>query len=128
MTHRNRNATWSTPMKAMVSPDLLAEPLTLSTIKRRVRRSGGRLRVPVSIVSGLAAVGAVIALWAPTYLGVRNDLGIPAWPEVFEWSLVVVGALGLGGVVYLAWQDTRDPTWRASHGFLRRIRSNSAGH
>lgn len=92
------------------------------------RRSAGRLHVPISIISILAAIGAIVAFWAPAYLRILDHLGagFSAQSDVLGWSLLAVGAFGLGGVVYLAWQDTRDPAWRAAHGL--RPRSNSSTH
>ena len=89
-------------------------------------RSAGRWHVPVSIISILAGLGAVVAFWAPAYLKILDHLGggFSAQSDALGWSLLVVGAFGLGSVVYLAWQDTRDPAWRAAHGM--RARSKSA--
>ena len=95
------------------------------------QRSSGRFYIPISVlVSVLAGLGAVVAFWAPAYLGILDYLGggLPAQSEALGWSLLAVGAFGLGGVVYLAWKDTRDPVWRAAHGLPRRPRSNSAAH
>ena len=85
-------------------------------------RSSGRLHIPVSIITVLAGLGAVVAFWAPAYLTILDHLGggFSAQSEALGWSLLVVGAFGLGSVVYLAWQDTRDPKWRAEHGLPRR--------
>ena len=93
-----------------------------------VGRSAGRLHIPVSIISILAAFGAVVAFWAPAYLAILDHLGggLVANSEALGWSLFAVGAFGLGSVVYLAWQDTRDPAWRAAHGLPRLPRSSAA--
>jgi hypothetical protein len=95
-----------------------------------IRRSTGRLHIPVSIISVLACVGAVVAFWAPAYLGILDYFGggLVARSEALGWSLVAVGAFGLGSVVYLAWRDTRDPVWRAAHGLPPHTRSNTPGH
>lgn len=116
-------------MKVTVSPGMSAEQLAFAVARARARRSMRRLRVPVSSITILAAFGAVVALWAPTYLGVLDHLrsGLFVRTDVLEWSMVVVGAFGLGGVLYLAWKDTRDPQWRAAHGLSRRPRSRTAG-
>ena len=98
---------------------------TLSPLESPILRSTGRLHIPV-----LAALAALVALWAPVYLALVDyfDDGMLARPEVLEWSLFVIGAAGLGSVVYLAWRDIRDPAWRAAHGLPRRPQSNTAAH
>ena len=103
---------------------------TIISLGSPIHSSAGRLHIPVSIISVLAAFGAVVAFWAPAYLTILDTLGggLSAQSEALGWSLFVVGALGLGSVVYLAWQDTRDPAWRAAHGLPRGPRSNSTGH
>lgn len=95
-----------------------------------IRRSTGRLHVPVSIISILAAMGAIVAFWAPAYLRILDRFGggFSERSDLLGWSLLAVGAFGLGSVVYLAWQDTRDPAWRTAHGLPRRPRSNSTAH
>jgi len=92
-----------------------------------VRQSTGNLHIPVSIMSALGALGALVALWAPAYLRILDTLGdgFSTRSEALGWSLLAVSASGLGSVVYLAWQDTRDPVWRAAHGLPWRTRSNS---
>ena len=95
-----------------------------------ISRSTGRSHVPVSIISILAGLGVLVAYWAPAYLEILDYFGggLFTRSEAFEWSLVAVGALGLATVVYLGWQDTRYPAWRAAHGLPRYTRSNAAGH
>jgi hypothetical protein len=95
-----------------------------------IHRSTGRLHIPVSIITILAGLGAVVAYWAPAYLRILDALGggFSARSDALAWSLLAVGAAGLASVLYLAWQDTRDPAWRAAHGLPRRTRSNSARH
>ena len=90
-----------------------------------VRRSTGNLQIPVSIVSALAGFGALVAFWAPAYLTILGALGVAQF-EALGWLLFAVGAFGLATVVYLAWQDIRDPVWRAAHGLPGRTRSKSA--
>jgi hypothetical protein len=109
-------------------PAAPAEQLTFAAAKGVVRRSTGRLNIPVPVISALSTLGAIVALWAPAYLGLLDRFGgeFPARSEALEWALVAVGAFGLGSVFYLAWQDTRDPAWRAAHGLPRRG-SNAAG-
>ena len=103
---------------------------TIISLGSPIHRSSGRLHIPVSIITVLAALGALVALWAPAYLGLLDYFGGGLIPrsETLEWSLLVVGASGLASVLYLAWQDTRDPVWRAAHGQPRRTRSDIAGH
>ena len=98
---------------------------TMTLLASPLRRPAARLHIPVSIVSVLAGLGAVVAFWAPAYLETLNHFGggLAPQPEALGWSLFVVGALGLGTVVFLAWKDTRDPAWRAAHGLPRRPRS-----
>ncbi len=90
---------------------------TLSPLARPIRRSTGQLHIPI-----LAALAALVALWAPVYLALVDYFGdgMLARPEALEWSLFVIGAAGLGSVVYLAWRDTRDPAWRAAHELPQR--------
>lgn len=101
---------------------------TSISFENPAQRSSGRFYIPASIVSVLAALGAVVAFWAPAYLTILDTLGggLSAQSEALGWSLLAVGAFGLGSVVYFAWQDTRDPAWRTAHGLPRRP-SNSTG-
>src|SRR6185312_9787288 len=86
--------------------------------KHKIRRSAGKLHIPAPSMTVLAVFGALVALWAPVYLAILSYLGNGpgARSEALEWSLVVLGAFGLGRVLHLAWRDTRDPAWRAAHG------------
>lgn len=97
------------------SPDTSAERRASGS----ERKPAGSLHIPI-----LAALGAVVAFWAPAYLAILNFLGggPSARSEALEWSLLAVGACGLASVLYLAWRDTRDPAWRAAHGLPRRPR------
>jgi hypothetical protein len=65
---------------------------------------------------------ALVALWAPAYLALLDQLGIElaSGPEPLQWALVAVGTFGLGSVLYTSWRDTRDPAWRAAHGLTPR--------
>lgn len=69
------------------------------------------------LAAALATAAALVALWAPAYLSLLDNFGgeYAVRSELFEWLLVVIAAFGLGSVLYLAWQDTKDPTWRANH-------------
>ena len=94
-------------------------------------RSGGHMPAPrhllatakgsvtrLSIIWVLATLGALVALWAPVYLGILDFFGGELSPrsEALEWSVVAVGVFGFASVFYVAWKDTRDPAWRAAHG------------
>ena len=100
----------------------------VSIAKRRARRSTGRTGVPVPILTILAVWGAIVAFWAPAYLGMLDHLGgnISARTEALEWLLLAIGASGLAGIGFIAWRDTRDPAWRAAHGLPQRPRSNAS--
>jgi len=90
--------------------------------------STGRLHLPPAITTVLAGAGALVALWAPAYVEILRHLGggRAALPDALGWLLFAVGAAGLGSVVRLAWQDTRDPAWRARHGLPQPRRSGAA--
>jgi hypothetical protein len=92
------------------------------------RRTGSDLSVSLKFV--LSNWGAVIALWAPAYLALldRYGRGVVTRTEALEWALVIVGVLGLGSVLYVAWQDTRDTAWRTAHGMPQLPRPNAPGH
>ena len=73
--------------------------------------------MPVSLKTALTNWAAIVALWAPASLAVLDLFGPAslARSEPLQWALVVVGAAGLGSVLYASWKDTRDPTWRTAH-------------
>ncbi len=75
----------------------------------------------VSTKTVLASVAAVVALWSPAYLALLDHAGLDsaAESEALQWTLLAVGAVGLGSILYSAWRDTRDPAWRAAHPWLR---------
>ena len=83
-------------------------------------------RVPLKSI--LINLAAVVALWAPVHLALLDYLGPKsvAQSEPLQWVLVIIGFMGMGGVLYACWKDTRDPAWRAAHG-LPQIRSGAAG-
>ncbi|HKS84976.1 MAG TPA: hypothetical protein VJR71_05830 [Pseudolabrys sp.] len=61
---------------------------------------------------------ALVALWALPYLTLLDRLNIDAAQSApLQWSLLIVGALGLAGVLYAAWSRTLDPAWRSRQGF-----------
>ena len=65
---------------------------------------------------------ALVALWALPYLTLLKYLRIDvAQSEALQWSLVIVGGLGIASLLLTAWRRTLDPAWRARHGLgLRR--------
>jgi hypothetical protein len=98
-------------MKSIISMERIPNNSAQQTF-RTTKRDTHRL-----LTTTLAAVGALVALWGPTYLSLLDNFGgeFAARSEAFEWLLVMVAAFGLGSVLYLAWQDTNEPTWRAAH-------------
>jgi hypothetical protein len=101
---------------------------TIISLERPIRSSSGRLQISISILSAVAAAAALVALWAPTYLGILDHLGggLSAQSETLAWSLLAVGVFGWASVFYIAWLDTLDPAWRAAHGLPRHTQSNRA--
>ena len=73
----------------------------------------------VSFSSALTNWAALVALWALPYLTLLDHLRLDA-SETLQWSLLVIGALGLISVLYTAWKETIDPAWRARHGLTLR--------
>jgi hypothetical protein len=95
---------------------------------RRQRADGGRMSwfqrnicgdpVRPSAGSVLVNWAALVALWALPYLTLLDRLHIDAaQSEILQWSLLIVGTLGLVSVLYAAWSQTLDPAWRRRHGF-----------
>ena len=81
--------------------------------------------IVVSLGNVLANWAALVALWALPYLTLLDHLhSEAAHSQVLQWSLAVVGVLGVGRILYVAWQQTRDPVWRARHGLAPRGRPN----
>jgi hypothetical protein len=74
---------------------------------------------PKAILMNFAAM---VALWALPYLALLDRFGPAhlARSEPFQWMLVAIGTMGLASVLFVAWKDTRDPAWRASHGLRQR--------
>jgi hypothetical protein len=75
--------------------------------------------VPLSSNTVLANWAALMALWALPYLTLLHHFQLEA-SQALQWSLLVVGICGTGGVLFMAWKDSCDPAWRAAHGLLRR--------
>jgi hypothetical protein len=77
----------------------------------------------VSLRSVLFNWAGLVALWALPYLTLLDHLRPDAArSEILQWSLLAVGTLGLVSLLYSAWRETLDPTWRAKHGFPPRRR------
>jgi hypothetical protein len=73
---------------------------------------------PVSPGAVLSTWAALVALWALPYLTLLDYLRIDmAQSEALQWLLAAIGASGVASVLFTAWRQSRDPAWRASHGF-----------
>ncbi len=83
----------------------------------------GQAGAGISISSVLVNWAGLVALWALPYLTLLDHLRVDAArSEILQWSLLVVGALGLVSILYTAWRETLDPAWRAQHGLTLRRR------
>ena len=83
---------------------------------RKWQSGRGPTRVHISVSSVLVNWAGLVALWALPYLTLLDHLRIDAaHSEVLQWSLLLVGALGLVSILYTAWRETLDPAWRARH-------------
>jgi hypothetical protein len=83
----------------------------------------GTLGARVSLSSVLFNWAGLVALWALPYLTLLDHLRLDAaHSETLQWSLLVIGALGLISLLYTAWTQTLDPEWRAKHGLTLRKR------
>jgi len=70
----------------------------------------------ISVSSVLVNWAGLVALWALPYLTLLDHLRVDAaHSEVLQWSLLVVGALGLVSILCTAWRASLDPRWRARH-------------
>lgn len=104
-------------------------PLTVqANLIRQQRTDSGRMPWlrrnicgdPMRLSAGSVLVNwaALVALWALPYLTLLDRLHIDvARSEILQWSLLVVGTLGLVSVLYAAWSKALDPAWRRRHGF-----------
>ena len=72
--------------------------------------------MPVSSNLVMVNWAAVMAMWAPPYLTLLHHFRIEP-PEAMQWSLVAVGVIGSISILYMAWRESRRPSWRASHGW-----------
>jgi hypothetical protein len=78
----------------------------------------------ISAKSISIALATLVAFWAPVCLALPHRLGAERWAPSVLWLFVIIGAWGLGSVLYTCWKDTRDHAWRAAHGLPPR-QSNS---
>jgi hypothetical protein len=87
-------------------------------------RGGGSGHASVSLSSVLFNWAGLVALWALPYLTLLDHLHLDvARSETLQWSLLIIGALGLASLLYTAWRQTLDPVWRARHGLRLRAQS-----
>lgn len=64
----------------------------------------------VSLGTILSNWAALVALWALPYLTLLDHLRPDvARSETLQWSLLVVGALGLVSLLYTSWRETIKP-------------------
>jgi hypothetical protein len=88
------------------------------------RGGGGPTNGRVSLSSVLFNWAGLVALWALPYLTLLDHLRLDAArSETLQWSLLIIGALGLASLLYTSWRQTLDPAWRAQHGLTLRKRS-----
>jgi hypothetical protein len=79
----------------------------------------------VSVGSVLVNWAALVALWALPYLTLIDHLHMDAArSEALQWSLLIIGALGLVSVLHATWRETLDPAWRARQGLPPRKRTD----
>jgi hypothetical protein len=71
--------------------------------------------MPVSSNLAMANWAAAMALWALPYLTLLHHLRIEP-SQAMQWALVLIGAIGSAAVFYVAWLESRRPSWRASRG------------
>jgi hypothetical protein len=99
----------------------------LRSIRGSAGGPAGRSGARISISSVLVNWAGLVALWALPYLTLLEHLRIDAArSEILQWSLLVVGELGLVSILYTAWRETLDPAWRARHGLALRKRPDRA--
>jgi hypothetical protein len=85
--------------------------------------SPDRAGAHITVRSVLVNWAGLVALWALPYLTLLDHLRVDAArSEILQWSLLIVGALGLVSILYTAWRETLDPAWRARHGLALRKR------
>jgi hypothetical protein len=71
--------------------------------------------MPVSSNLVMATWAAAMALWAPPYVALLHHFRIEP-SQAMQWSLLAVAVIGSITVFYIAWRDSRRPSWRASQG------------
>lgn len=97
-----------------------AGPKLEAASRRRSRFSVTPSNKGVSLGSVLANWAGLVALWALPYLTLLEFLRVDAaQSHALQWLLLAIGSAGLGGLLYLAAKQARDPAWRAKHGLLR---------
>jgi len=83
----------------------------------------GRASARISVSCVLVNWAGLVALWALPYLTLLDHLRVDAArSEILQWSLLIIGVLGLVSILYTAWRETLDPAWRARHGLTLRKR------
>ena len=83
----------------------------------------------VSLGALLSNWAALVALWALPYLTLLRHFDPQAAQSTsLQWSLAVIGGLGVARLLYVAWRQTRDPAWRARHGLPIRKPTKAPGH
>lgn len=93
---------------------------------RGAGRESSQAGARISLSSVLFNWAGLVALWALPYLTLLDHLRPDAArSEILQWSLLIVGTLGLVSLLYSAWKETLDPEWRAKHGFPPRKRRRS---
>jgi hypothetical protein len=71
----------------------------------------------ISLGCVLSNWAALVALWALPYLTLLNYVHIDAaQSEALQWLLVAIGASGVASILFTAWRQTREPSWRTKHG------------
>jgi hypothetical protein len=101
------------PQRAGIVPNRL--PLTA------ISRPNGQISISCVLVNW----AGLVALWALPYLTLLDHFRVDAaHSEILQWSLLVIGALGLVSILYTAWRETLNPAWRAQHGRSIRTRSD----
>ena len=93
--------------------------------RRGTARLAARPSARVSVGSVLVNWAALVALWALPYLTLIDHLHLDAArSEALQWSLLIIGALGLVSVLHATLRETFDPAWRARHGLPPRKRTD----
>jgi hypothetical protein len=75
--------------------------------------------MPTPLNPVLLTWAALVALCALPYLKLRAFIGLET-TEAMQWSLVAIGLFGTAGILFTAWQTSRDRALRTAR---RRIAS-----